>query len=151
MKIVVNIDDQLYEVEIRNLKSRPIIAIVDGVEVEVWPETQAESKPRNRQLPGGSQMEKSNKISLPAVKSGTPAPPSIAGGRKSVLAPIPGVIVSLLVKEGDQVTHGQELCIIEAMKMRNAIRATRSGTIGAVRVSVGQTINHHDVLIEFTE
>jgi len=52
-----------------------------------------------------------------------------------VLAPIPGVILTILVKEGDDVAYGQDLCIIEAMKMRNAIKAARTGRIAAVRVT----------------
>jgi biotin carboxyl carrier protein len=68
-----------------------------------------------------------------------------------VLAPIPGVILTILVKEGDDVAYGQDLCIIEAMKMRNAIKAARTGRIAAVRVAPGQTVNHHDVLMEYGE
>jgi biotin carboxyl carrier protein len=68
-----------------------------------------------------------------------------------VRAPIPGVIVAVLVHPGDEVTHGQELCTIEAMKMRNNIRSTRAGRIAEVLVIPGQTVNHNDPLLSFEE
>jgi biotin carboxyl carrier protein len=70
---------------------------------------------------------------------------------KGILAPLPGVIIAISVKPGDVVEHGQELCVIEAMKMKNVIRAARAGTIGAVHVTLNQHVKHHDVLLEFTD
>jgi biotin carboxyl carrier protein len=66
-----------------------------------------------------------------------------------VRAPIPGVIVALSVQPGVAVTFGQELCVLEAMKMENMIRAPRAGTIAAVRVTVGQHVKRQDVLVEY--
>jgi biotin carboxyl carrier protein len=70
---------------------------------------------------------------------------------KAVRAPIPGVIVSIGVQPGDEVTAGQELCVLEAMKMNNAIRASRAGQVATVYVSVGQHVKHHEVLIEYAD
>ena len=84
-----------------------------------------------------------------APASSLPSAPT--SGAKSVLAPLPGVIVAIGVKPGDAVEHGQELCIIEAMKMKNVIRATRAGTIAAVHVTLNQHVKHHDALLEFTD
>ena len=70
---------------------------------------------------------------------------------KSVLAPIPGVIIAISVKPGDSVTRGQELCVLEAMKMKNAIRASRDGKIAAILVNVGDHVKNSQVLIEFTD
>ena len=61
------------------------------------------------------------------------------------------MIVAVSVKPGDTVEHGQELCTIEAMKMKNVIRASRAGTIAAVHVTLNQHVKHHDVLLEFTD
>ena len=66
-------------------------------------------------------------------------------------APIPGVIVSIAVKPGDAVEVGQELCVLEAMKMKNAIRAPRAGTIGKILAAMGEHVQHHDLLIEYAE
>ncbi len=63
---------------------------------------------------------------------------------------IPGLIHSLLVKEGDKVAEGQPLLILEAMKMHNEIRAPFAGTVRRIRAAAGTTVAKGDVLIEFT-
>jgi len=69
--------------------------------------------------------------------------------KDAVLAPIPGVIFLITVEMGDEVLSGQELCVLEAMKMKNVIRAPRDGVIAEVLVSNGQQINQGDVLVKF--
>jgi biotin carboxyl carrier protein len=147
MKVQVKIDNHIHEVEILDLQSRPVIANVDGQRLEVWPENGVRIEPTAAVKPSAKTESPLNPP--PSSSSGGPQPAALQAG--AVLAPIPGVIVAILVKEGDEVAYGQDLCIIEAMKMRNAIKAAHAGQIAAVRVSVGQTVNHHDVLIEFGE
>ncbi len=62
---------------------------------------------------------------------------------------IPGLIFLIKVQEGEKVVPGQELCILEAMKMKNVIRAPRAGRIAAVKVNNGQQVAEGDVLVEF--
>lgn len=59
----------------------------------------------------------------------------------------PGVILAVRVKPGEQVTAGQEVCVLEAMKMQNSIRAKQSGVVSAVYVSDGQHVKHHQPLM----
>jgi biotin carboxyl carrier protein len=70
---------------------------------------------------------------------------------KAVLAPIPGVILSVAVCAGATVKVGQELCVLEAMKMKNAIRSTRAGVIANVYVSEGDHVKHGQVLVDFAD
>jgi glutaconyl-CoA decarboxylase len=72
----------------------------------------------------------------PAAAVPTPAP---ATG-ELVTAPLPGKILSVMVKVGDRVQRGDELCVIEAMKMGNSIRAQRVGTVREILVSPGQSV-----------
>lgn len=67
-----------------------------------------------------------------------------------VRARTPRVITSVAVRPGDTVAMGQELCVQEAMKMKNTIRASRPGTVAAVHVARGQHVKHSDPLVEFT-
>ena len=53
-----------------------------------------------------------------------------------VLTPMPGTLVSLNVKEGDDVAEGQEVAVVEAMKMQNQLRAPRSGKIAKIHFKV---------------
>jgi len=61
------------------------------------------------------------------------------------------VIVAILVKPGQTVKRGQELCTLEAMKMKNAIRSNREGMIELIEVNVGDQVNHGQVLITYAE
>jgi propionyl-CoA carboxylase alpha chain len=66
-----------------------------------------------------------------------------------VLSPMPGLVVSLDVTVGQQVTSGQQIAIIEAMKMQNIIRAERDGVVKAVNAKAGDSVAADEVIIEF--
>jgi len=73
--------------------------------------------------------------------------PHLAGsGSGTVSAPMQGTIVKVLVEVGDNVEVGQGVCILEAMKMENAISAEKSGTVKEVRVSAGDAVGTGDVI-----
>lgn len=74
--------------------------------------------------------------------------PRSRGRKGPVKAPIPGQIAQVLVSAGQPVHPGQTLVILEAMKMRNEIRAQAAGLVAAVHVSPGQTISRGDLLVE---
>ncbi len=74
----------------------------------------------------------------------------VAGGDGRVKAPIPGLIARILVSPGQEVTLGQPLLVLEAMKMENEIRAPRPGTISEVNVKPGQDVTLHHLLLEIT-
>lgn len=73
----------------------------------------------------------------PQAPSAAPAP---ATGGKAITSPLPGVIISVDVKEGSVVKRGQKVAVIEAMKMENDILADADGTVTAVHVSKGDTV-----------
>ncbi len=65
-----------------------------------------------------------------------------------VKAPLPGTIMEVKVKEGDQVSFDQAVIILEAMKMENEISAEATGTVMKVLVSSGDTVSAGQVLME---
>ena len=69
-----------------------------------------------------------------------------AEGRQQILAPMPGKIVRILVREGDPVEAGQGLLVVEAMKMQNEIRSPKSGIIERVLAAEGQPVNAGEIL-----
>lgn len=75
--------------------------------------------------------------SAPQVPAAAPAPTT---GGKAITSPLPGVIISVDVKEGSIVKRGQKVAVIEAMKMENDILADADGTVTAVHVSKGDTV-----------
>ncbi|MFO7756402.1 MAG: biotin/lipoyl-containing protein [Bacteroidales bacterium] len=70
------------------------------------------------------------------------------GPKREVKAPLPGIILQVMVKPGDKVAKGQKLLIMEAMKMENEIKAEQDGEIVSVKVSNGQSVLQEEVLIE---
>lgn len=61
-------------------------------------------------------------------------------GPRTVAAAMPGIVVSVVVKEGDAVAEGAPLLILEAMKMQNEVRAEGAGTVSRVHVEAGKTV-----------
>jgi propionyl-CoA carboxylase alpha chain len=66
-----------------------------------------------------------------------------------LLCPMPGVIVSLLVEEGQEIQDGQALAVVEAMKMENTLRAEKQGIVNKVNVKAGDNLAVDDVIMEF--
>ncbi len=64
-------------------------------------------------------------------------------------APMPGLIIEVSVAEGQEVKKGASVCVLEAMKMENALMSPRNGIIKALHISKGNTVDKGDLLIEF--
>jgi biotin carboxyl carrier protein len=71
-----------------------------------------------------------------------------SSSKTKIVAPIPGVVLSLDVKVGDTIKVGDRLLVLEAMKMENNIVSEKEGTITAVNVSVGQQVLQNETMIE---
>lgn len=75
----------------------------------------------------------------PKVTPSAPTKPA-GGGAGSVKSPLPGIIIDVLVNEGDEVKKGQTVVMLEAMKMENAIQATQDGKVTGIHVSKGDSV-----------
>jgi propionyl-CoA carboxylase alpha chain len=74
------------------------------------------------------------------------APPDTS---KFLLCPMPGLVVSLAVSEGQQVAAGDTLCVVEAMKMENVLKAERDGIVAKIKAKPGDSLNVDAVILEF--
>ncbi|VCX39406.1 unnamed protein product [Gulo gulo] len=73
----------------------------------------------------------------------------VAEDTSSILrSPMPGVLVAISVKPGDMVAEGQEICVIEAMKMQNSMTAGKTGKVKSVHCKAGDTVGEGDLLVE---
>jgi biotin carboxyl carrier protein len=91
-------------------------------------------------------------VATPAAPVATPAAPIKAteptpAGAENVTAPMPGKIISIKVKVGQQVKAGDLILTLEAMKMENEIFCGAGGTVKDIRVSEGAAVNPGDVLV----
>ena len=64
-----------------------------------------------------------------------------------MIAPMPGKVVTLLVKPGDVVRAGDGIVVVEAMKMENELKASVAGTVKEIRTEEGKAVNGGDVLV----
>jgi biotin carboxyl carrier protein len=141
MKYNVKVGNETFEVEIEDINARPVIARVDGETFEVVPGN--DTVTQNVSVPAPS---------VPAVPAALPRGGTIQGmSGTDMLAPLPGTVTEVFVKPGEKIESGQIVLIIDAMKMKNSIRAVRSGTVGQVLVSPGQSVGHKQALIRFAD
>ena len=93
------------------------------------------------------EMEKKQKAAAPIARPRPTAAPAAAkpaakpaASKGGVKSPLPGVILDIKVKEGDEVKKGQTIIILEAMKMENSINADRDGKVASIKVSKGESV-----------
>ena len=150
MNYTIKVDGKLYNVRILDLHTTPIRVVVDDTEIEVWPEqTRPAGQEASPPAPSGDNSTARPRTVAASPPASESSAPTVASDPKAVKAPLPGVVVAIKVKAGESVGVGQELCVIEAMKMKNVIRATRSGKIATIAVNIGETVQHHDLLMEY--
>ena len=138
MIIKVEIEGKVYNVDIKDIHSNPVLAEVDGKIYQVYPEAQD---------PAIIPASTAQAPVVPAAASSAPAPS--AGNGLTLNAPLPGVIVAIDVQPGDSVKSGQQVCTLEAMKMKNTIRSDRDGVIAQVNVNAGDLVKHNQPLFTF--
>ena len=161
----VKLDDRWYTVEVGDLSERPVRTVVDGyealVEVSDPVEEARPSAPERRPARARSSSPPPQSQTAPATppaRSPTPRPVSgrPAGAvvssppnpNKVFSAPMPGVILSVAVNPGDQVVTGDVICVLEAMKMQQNLRAEWSGIIKSVLVAVGEQVMEGAPIVE---
>jgi len=87
-------------------------------------------------------------VPVPAPAPSAPSPAPAQASPNTVTAPMPGKVVRILIKEGEQVKTGQGLLVLEAMKMENEIPAPKDGVVKKIYVKEGDAVNTGDPLIE---
>lgn len=140
-QVVVN--GETYEAEVENTSASPLVVTVNGnrysVEVSESGAPAAAPAPRHVAAP----------VAATPVSAAAPAAPAapLAEGETPVKAPMPGTIVEIQVKPGQQVKYGETLCLLEAMKMKNAIRAPRDGEVSCIHVENEQKVAFGALLV----
>jgi propionyl-CoA carboxylase alpha chain len=76
-------------------------------------------------------------------------PKQASDATRLVLSPMPGLLSSLAVSQGQEVKAGEPLAVVEAMKMENVLRAERDGRVKQIRVSPGDSLAVDQVILEF--
>jgi biotin carboxyl carrier protein len=144
-KLKVTFDGKEYIVKVRETSSGALEVEVNGQVHQVSLESLSaplQEYPRNAKTPPLTP-------SIPAPRP-EPIPTQSTNVQADlVAAPMPGDIVKICVKAGDPVSIGQELLVLEAMKMKNVIRSPQAGKVSSVEVSVGESVKYGEPLIRF--
>lgn len=137
------INNKHYIVEIENVGYESAEVIVNGTEFQVHINREQQSLEDN--IPKIVSHIEENKDKVPKAQVTTPQ--GVDTGLDSIKAPMPGLILQILVNAGDKVTSGQPVLKMEAMKMENEIRSPENGTIKEIHVSAQQNVSEGQVLI----
>ena len=137
----IKVGDNWYNVEIGELTQSPVEVTVEGetflVEVESLP-SQPPARPRR------GRTQSARIVAPPPSSRG----PSDGSSDNIIASPLSGRVISILVRPGDQVSAGQEVCVVEAMKMEQSIRAHRDGIVKEIAVQPMDTVRTNDPMIE---
>jgi glutaconyl-CoA/methylmalonyl-CoA decarboxylase subunit gamma len=142
-KVNVSVNGTNYLVEIEDLSTEVIQVKVNGRSYEVQV-----SRADQEITPSGSSLSDPEETTETRLRTGAQSGSSF-GSNSEVRAPMPGTILAISVKVGDAVKRGQQLCALEAMKMKSAIRSSRDGVIGGVEVKEGMKVAYRDLLFRF--
>jgi biotin carboxyl carrier protein len=138
-KFVVNVNGNRYEVEVEEVPTgvQPATPVIYSATPVARPQEAPTPKPAAASAPA------------PAP---TPAPapktePSGQMGSVKITAPMPGIILDIRVKQGESVSKGAVIAILEAMKMENEILSPQDAVISSINVSKGQQVNSGDIIM----
>ncbi len=136
---LVQIDDQEYKVVLKHLGSGQ--SVFTGLARGTAPQVAVMTP---------SAVPAKGAPDVPPVMAPPPQAGTTQEGSSTIPAPLPGLILEVMVREGDTVKAGQSLLVMEAMKMENQIQAPFDGTVKKVFVQKGANISEGDKLIEIS-
>jgi len=138
----IKVGDNWYTVQIGDLTQSPIQVTVEGETFEVEVEGLSPPPAPTRR---GRSRSRQTQIEAPTAQSQS----SAANYSDDILrSPMPGRVISILVRPGDSVSAGDEVCVVEAMKMEQSIRAHRDGVVKTIFVQPMDPVKADDPLIE---
>lgn len=141
----VSVDGKVYEIDFESVSGQPVYSlIVDGRSHESYiyqGEENWQVLLRGRLYP--VTVEDEREMRLRAAAGGRVA----ETGEFHLRAPMPGLVVTVPVTEGQEVKKGEVILILESMKMQNELKAPRDGTIGRIRVRPGESVEQKQTLL----
>jgi biotin carboxyl carrier protein len=141
----IRVDDKLYEIDFETVSGQPVYSlIVDGKSHESYiyqGDDNWQVLLHGRLYPVTVEDEREKR--LRAAAGGGVA----ETGEFHLRAPMPGLVVTIPVSEGQEVKRGQVILILESMKMQNELKSPRDGTIGRIRVKPGESVEQKQTLL----
>jgi biotin carboxyl carrier protein len=152
-QFTLTVEGTVYEVEIGGetviVNGRPFTVTLDGNRAEVNGASYEVELQGDQATVNGIAyaFQVQEQIERPGAEAPPRAVRAAAEEAGAVTAIMPGKIMRVLVKEGDEVQEGDVLCVLEAMKMENELRASKSGVVKEVTVEPGSDVEMGEVLV----
>jgi propionyl-CoA carboxylase alpha chain len=144
---LVSLGNLDYQVETNWSLGEPLFkADVNGKDISVQVERSAKGY---RLLYRGAEINAQILSPKAAVLSAHMVYKAPADMSKFLLSPMPGLLVKMAVKEGQEVKEGEELAVVEAMKMENSLRAVQDGIVGKISAVEGGSLMVDEIILEF--
>ena len=144
----VRVDGEVVHARISDVEGTPILLVTIGGELHRVALRRGDARGRYALWMDGHRYEvEALDERMRAIRDLTAAAAQ-ASGPRPLVAPMPGLIVRVQVQVGDDVQGGASLVVMEAMKMENELRATSAGTVRAIHVAAGHTVDKGAILIE---
>ena len=142
----VRVNDQILEVDFESVSGQPVYSLIIGgksYEAYIYPdEKEWQILLHGRLYQAGVEDEREKRLRAAGSKVAE------GGGAEFQLkSPMPGLVIAIPVSEGQAVTQGQVLLILESMKMQNELKAPRDGTVARIRVKAGETVEQKQTLL----
>ena len=141
----IRIGDRLLEVDFESVIGQPVFSLIlDGRSYESFVyqgDEDWEVQIRGRQYQVKVEDEREKRLKAAAGGG------ALEGGEFHLKAPMPGMVVAILLTEGQEVKKGQVMLILESMKMQNELKAPRDGVMGRVRVKAGESVEQRQTLL----
>ena len=131
----MKVNDEWYDVEVGDAYQSPVEVVVDGETylVEMGIAADGLPAPRMRQAP---------KVEQPGLRGIT------EGDERVIRSPLPGKVVSITVTKGQVLEPGDEICVLESMKMEQSVRMAKGGMVKNIKIKTAQNINAGAPMIE---
>ncbi len=145
-RYAIEVDGRPYEVEVEDSANDRFRVQVEGRAFEV---TLGAVDEVHGAGPAAAPTASPAAMPRPAARAPAPAPATAAAGAAVLAAPMPGRILRIEVAAGAAVVRGQDIAVLEAMKMENVLRATQDGVVAEVCVHVGDQVAHGQAIVRF--
>lgn len=142
----IRIGERVLEVDFETVSGQPVFSlIVDGKSYEsfVYPGEDGDWQVLLLGRQFSVEVEDEREKRLRVAGGGAVA----EGAEVQMKAPMPGLVVSVNVEEGQVVEKGQVLIVLESMKMQNELKSPRSGAVGRIKVKPGETVEQRQTLL----
>lgn len=134
------INGKEYQVAIGEASGNMLSVNVNGADYEVELDASNLAASAGNAFAGAKKMADAPANASPASAAPSTAAPAATGAGQTIKSPLPGIIISVDVKEGQAVKRGQKVAVVEAMKMENDILAECDGTVTAVHARKGDSV-----------